>query len=171
MYCSSCGSAITQGASFCQRCGSKLTGGKGRKIGKPAKASPDGLVWALVSVLIAGFGLVIGLTTVLKKEIGFSDDIVLLFAVLSFALVVAVSGGFLWMLVRGAHDEVEAELPEHTGIRPANEIGAAQAHLLNAPPASVVEGTTRTLEPEAREGHGKVKSLDTSGRSRFEVSP
>jgi hypothetical protein len=170
MYCSSCGSAFVQGSSYCNRCGAKAPGGKGRKSKKAARATPDGLVWAIVSVLLGGIGLTMGFATFLKKELGFTEDLILLFTVVIFSLVVSVSGAFLWLLVRGARDDIDEELVEKSVSRPTSEIGPAQAHLLNAPPASIVEGTTRNFEPAMRENYDEIRSLDTAGRSRTETS-
>jgi hypothetical protein len=168
MYCSACGSVVPGGSSYCNRCGAKLNSVKKDRKDKRPALSPDGLVWALVSVLLGGIGLTMGFATFLKKELGFTQDLILLFTVVIFALVVAVSGTFLWLLVRGQRDEPE-ELPEDLGGRSTAAIGRSPVLELNAPPASIVEGTTRTLEPAAREPLDEKQSLDTSGRSRSEI--
>jgi len=127
--------------------------------------TPDGLVWALVSVLVGGIGVLIGLMAVMKKELEFSTDLIALFAVLGFALIFTVSSGFLWLLVRTARGDSEDDVPERSEGRLVGE--ARQPHLLDAPP-SVVEGTTRMFDPTASGERVEMKSRDTAGRSSRE---
>jgi len=157
MYCSSCGASVPENVSYCPRCGAKRPS---RTRRTRAKITPDGLVWALVSVLLGGLGIVIGLTTVLKKELGFSDQMVLLFALVSFGLVVAVSAAFLYLLLFGTTRDADDGRPEAWTPPSERAIGPATPAALEAP-LPVAEVTTRTLEAEpVRE----TASRDTAGR-------
>ena len=56
MYCSSCGAAAAQGVSFCNLCGAKLGGARADGAADASALSPDGLVWAVVTVFVVGLG-------------------------------------------------------------------------------------------------------------------
>lgn len=146
MYCSSCGADATPGLSFCNRCGNQLN--RARTDGKPAELFPESLVWALVSVSVGGIGVLIGLMAVMKKELNFDSEQIVLFSLLSFAMLLGTEFVFIWLLIRRSrvrNDTKETpapnQLPELT-IR-ALETGRIPA----APVSSITEHTTHTLEP------------------------
>lgn len=148
MYCSSCGGAVTQGASFCKHCGAKLSGEKGESAMKAEESFPDSLIWAIVSVFVVGLGCIIGLMSVMKKELGFDNSIIIVISLLSFFLLFMIEGMFTWMLWRrmsGARRKRKSEEP--LVGQTTRELNPAAARALPEPVPSVTENTTRTFEP------------------------
>jgi hypothetical protein len=103
-------------------------------------------VWAIVSVFVVGLGALIGLMAVMNEGAGF-NPIVLVAAMLSFALMLVVEGVLIWLLLSGRRGAGKAgdarRLKEHT----TKELEEARARALPAPAASVTEHTTRTFDP------------------------
>jgi len=157
MYCSSCGSAVTPGLSYCNRCGAELNA-------KPATEKPGGakesqlreyLVWAILGVSVGGLGVLIGLMAVMKNELHLANGLIVLFSLLSFALLLAAESIFIWLLLssqrRAQSREKEAAAITQLEGTTTKELGEPQERLLAEPAVSVTEHTTRTLEPVYRE--------------------
>ena len=70
MYCSSCGTTVTPGLSYCNHCGAKLNGAKGDGITKSSEVKPETLVGAIATVFIFGLGAIIGLMMASKLVFG-----------------------------------------------------------------------------------------------------
>jgi len=145
MYCSSCGADATPGLSFCNRCGNQLN--RARADGKPAELFPESLVWALVSVSVGGIGVLIGLMAVMKKELEFDSEQIVLFSLLSFAMLLGAEFVFIWLLVRRSKAmrwTKEADPPAHLPGSVTRELDDGRRH---EPAISITEHTTHTLEP------------------------
>ena len=78
--------------------------------------------------------------------------VVVRFTLLSFALLTATEGVFVWMLLRrtGAAKKSEAGDAGLSKKHTTNELDAARARALPEPVPSVTEHTTRTLEHAAQ---------------------
>lgn len=157
MYCSSCGSAVPTGLSYCNRCGAevnaKLTP---RNAVEPLPPPiPENLVWAIVGVSVGGLGVLIGLMAVMKNVLHLPDGLVVAFSTLSFLILLLAEISFIWLLVssqRRLHKrERDAEINRVKGSA-TKELGTPHERLLTEPALSVTEHTTRTLEPVYREG-------------------
>ncbi|HEX8853719.1 MAG TPA: hypothetical protein VF754_09545 [Pyrinomonadaceae bacterium] len=144
MYCSSCGTAVTPGLSYCNRCGAEL-GAKERKALKAADAYPESLIWALVAVTVGGIGAVMVLVAVLSKVFG--KEIILAITLLSFLLLLSTTAMFLWLLLRRVRRADESSDAARRTEQEATPLGAATARALPEPMPSVTEHTTRTFEP------------------------
>ncbi len=156
MYCSSCGSAVTPGLSYCNRCGAELNAKPATEKSGEAKGSelPESLVWAIVSVSVGGLGLLIGLMAVMKNELHFANGLILLISLLSFVLLLAAESIFIWLLLSSqrrsqGHKNQGADITQVKGTA-TKELGEPQERLLPEPAVSVTEHTTRTLEPVYR---------------------
>ncbi|MCI0487976.1 MAG: hypothetical protein L0229_15405 [Blastocatellia bacterium] len=153
MYCSSCGEAVKTGLSYCKRCGAELIPKErsaNKDIEESSKVSQESLVWAIVSVTIAGIGVIIGLMAVMKEVVHFNQGVITAFAILSFLIVLAADSLFIWMLLRSMRGVKEANDMTRLTEQVAREISAAQDRVdraLAEPPLSVTEHTTRSLEP------------------------
>lgn len=144
MHCSSCGSRVSPGLRFCNACGARLHGADNETLAHGPGFSTESLVWAMVVALLGGLGVTTGLLAVLKNELGFSTELIVMFALVCMALVVATSGSILLVLLRGranANRSFERD-------RVAGLAGEPFQPALEAPPLSVVEHTTRNLDPE-----------------------
>lgn len=147
MYCSSCGTAVAQGLTYCSYCGAKVGGAKNESTGKPAELFPESLIWAIASVFIVGLGCIIGLMAVMKQVLDFKDGMVITIILLSFLLLFMVEGTFIWLLLSRRRGIKEAGDGERLQERATKELDEAQARALPEPLPSITEHTTRTLEP------------------------
>lgn len=157
MYCSSCGAAVTRGLSYCNHCGTKLGGAEDGAIAGQSKTLPESLIWAIVSVFVVGMGTTIGLMAMLKQLVDLNQNLILLFGLLSFALMIAVESVFIYMLLSRrrtkAKEAVGDERPEG---RETKELDAArEARALPEPVPSVTEQPTRAFEPVYSERKSK----------------
>ena len=140
MYCSTCGSAVAQNLSYCSRCGAKLRSAE-------TSLTLDSLVWAIVSLLIAGVGVIIGLMAVMKNVVGLNEGIIVIVTALSFLALLTAEGVLIRILLgawKGARGADEAAAPKGQKTR---ELEEAQPRALPEPVPSVTEQTTRTFEP------------------------
>lgn len=140
MYCSTCGAAVSQSLSYCSRCGAKL-----RSV--ESSLSLDSLIWAIVSLLIAGVGVIIGLMAVMKNVVGLHEGIIIIVTALSFLALLTAEGVLIRILLgawRGDREANDAGWPKEQTTK---ELGEAQPRELPEPVSSVTEQTTRTFEP------------------------
>jgi hypothetical protein len=155
MYCSACGSVVAQNVTYCNRCGAKAGGARDEGGGPAGGLSLDSLVWAIVSLFVAGLGVIIGLMAVMKEVVGFDLPIVLAVTALSFLLLLSVQVVLVGLLLsarrRAARAADDARQQEQT----TRELGGARAHALPEPVPSVTEQTTRTFEPVYSERKAK----------------
>ena len=139
MYCSSCGASVERGLSYCKQCGAKQGG--------PKELFPDSLVWAIVSVFIAGLGIIIGLMSVMKKELNLNEWVVVMFGMMAFLLMFVIEGVLISQLLgrRGRAKEVRDTAPIKEGAQ--KELESRQPLVIAEHAASVTEHTTRSFEP------------------------
>ncbi len=149
MFCSSCGTTVTESLSYCNRCGAEVNAEKRPVPLKPA-ATPESLVWAIVAVSVGGLAMLIGLMAVMK-EAGFSDMLIALFSLLSFLLLLGAESVFIWLMVRSKRATKEIAILAQSPKLTTSKLGARQVRALSEAAPSVTEHTTRTLEPIYRE--------------------
>ena len=151
MYCSSCAAAVTPGLSYCNRCGAEL-------IPKKSDASKgsqliESLVWAIVAVSVGGLALLIGMMAVMKHELQFENQMILLVLLLSFVPLLAGEIMFIWLLLRSKNligrENATTDISEFKKAA-TKELDEPQERLLTEPAVSVTDQTTRTLEPVSR---------------------
>jgi len=147
MYCSSCGSAVPTNLTYCNKCGGRLSSSKSVSLTRPSELPPESLVWAICGIFIMGTGVMIGLLAVLKEVVGFNLGLIAAVMLLGFGLMVALESVLVYLLLSGRkaarHTEESYESRE---ARPL-ELNEPQRGMLQEPPASVTEHTTRTFEP------------------------
>ena len=154
MYCSSCGKTVMPGLSFCNHCGVQLSGKKKPEAGEMSEASFNFLIAALLGLPIAGIGVVIGLLSVMKKELGMADEVVGLVALFAFLLLALSEFGLLRLLLSSTRVKkvekaiLKKDRPDEAATRTLNE---AQPFDSVQPVSSVTENTTRSFEPAYRE--------------------
>lgn len=138
MYCSTCNAEVLPNLTYCNRCGAKLKGAKGDGITKSSEMKPETLVGAIAAVFIFGLGAIIFLMMALKMVFPERENmgLIIVFTLISFLIMLAVEGVFIWMLLSRKKDAKEA----------AKELSEVKARLLPEPAFSVTEHTTRTLE-------------------------
>jgi predicted nucleic acid-binding Zn ribbon protein len=150
MYCSSCGAAVPPGLSYCNRCGAGLNPKEGKAI-KTSQLS-ESLVWAVVSVSVGGLSVLVGMMAVMKESLNFSNQLISLFSLLGFLLLLGAESVLVWLLLRrgkAMSGNQERGYPTQLSGPVTRELGEGQRPL--EPAMSVTEHTTHTLEPVYRE--------------------
>jgi hypothetical protein len=145
MYCSSCGTVVSPGLSYCNRCGTGLNA-KDRDAAKGLDDSQESLVWALSVVTIVGIGAVIGLMAVMKEVVHFHEGLIIAFSLLAFLTFMGVDSVIIWLLLRPRRDARESFRAQQRELT-TNELGKSVARVLPEPSFSVTDHTTHTLEP------------------------
>ena len=93
------------------------------------------LLFFMTAVFVFGLGAIIFLMMALKMVFGPENlHLIIAFTMLSFLIMLAVEGVFVWMLLSRKKTQT------------AKELGETKARLLPEPMLSVTEHTTRTLE-------------------------
>jgi len=149
MFCSSCGSAVPPGLSYCNRCGVDLRA----KEQTPASGSgtaPDSLVWGIVAVTTVGLCAVVALMVIMKEVVHFDNGLIEGFSVATFLSFLLVDLLLAWLLLSAKRDQGKSSDLAELKAELRRELGAAQTHSLPEPAQSVTEHTTRTLEPVPR---------------------
>ncbi|MCM3871435.1 MAG: hypothetical protein ND895_12190 [Pyrinomonadaceae bacterium] len=140
---------MTEGLSYCNRCGAEV-GEKNRTVPLKPAPIPEFLVWAIVGVSVGGLAIIVGLIAVMKWA-GFNNELIALFSMLSFLLLLGAESVFIWLMLRSRSAAKEPSVLSQSREFPTQELGEKQARALPEPVPSVTEQTTRTLEPVYRE--------------------
>jgi hypothetical protein len=105
-----------------------------------------------VSVFVVGLGGTIGLMAVMKDARTFEPGLIIGLSLLSFAAMLAVEGVLVYLLLSRRSSAKEAgEKSKLKAASPVRELGSANEHALPEPSLSVIDHTTRTLEPAYRD--------------------
>lgn len=153
MYCSSCGTTIIQGLNYCKNCGTRVSGAKTGDADKLSEASFNLLVASVLSIPIAGLGIIIGLMSVMKNQLGFSSELIITFVSLAFLLLLVSEAALIWLLMQRTRQIKEiGDNPQLKANAQLNEVvikglDAAKTRELAQPAPSVIDETTRHLEP------------------------
>jgi hypothetical protein len=145
MYCSNCGTPLTQGLSYCNRCGNNLREHKETKTG-----AISAVLTAIVLIGVIGMGIMLGGALALRTEAGFPYELVGIFMLFTF-LIVAMTE---FMLMKNLSKLTGST--EKTKYLGAPQVAPHDMRLPHATPfgepvPSVTETTTRTLEYARRE--------------------
>jgi len=153
MYCSACGTTFLPGLNYCKSCGARVSEVKESGGNQLSEASVNFLIAALLGIPIAGIGVIIGLMSVMKKELGFDNDFIGAVIFMSFVLLLAAEAGFIWLLWSRTRTRNTKETPTKSELKEAakKELGEPQAQPISQPAHGVTEHTTRSFEPIYRE--------------------
>lgn len=146
MYCSSCGSAVMQGVSFCRRCGAQLSGANDEEIAETSATFPESLIWAIVAVFVVGLGAAIALIAVMKN-LDFNPALTIAFPIVIFLLMLAIEGVFIWKYLSPRRRAKKVPGTGRLQENASNELGAVQTSWITDAVPSVTEHTTHTFEP------------------------
>lgn len=143
MFCSTCGTTITPGLSFCNRCGASL------KEPIESTVRTGTIVAFLIAITIigiGGLGVMLGGAVTLKRDAVLGEDVVGMFMFFTFIIVSIIEFFLVRQLSKliGGTQAKRVSPPTPTAI--PNELRAAQARVLPEAMPSVTENTTRTLE-------------------------
>jgi predicted nucleic acid-binding Zn ribbon protein len=142
MYCAACGTQLAPGLSFCNRCGMGL---KEPTKPKSNAAAIIAFLTAITMIGVVGLGIMLGGALTLAKEAHIRDDIIGVFMMFTFLIVLVTEIMLVRQLSRFTGN---AKAAKATGqVSPVNEFQSVQpprSLAENLP--SVTENTTRTLE-------------------------
>ena len=147
---------MNPGLSFCNHCGARVAVKSEDGVGRIPESSFNLLVIALIGVPIAGIGVIIGLLTVMKKELGFGGDLIGFIALMSFVLLLIAELGLIWLLrhhtkmSKRSDETPRLTLPQTPDVV-IKGLPEGQMHPIHQPMQSVTEHTTRTLDAVPRE--------------------
>src|SRR5687767_6836537 len=99
MFCATCGSAVNDKLNYCKNCGAKIA----KESEETPKSMMDHLLTSLTFVALGGFGILIGLISVLLKR-GFEQNGIMLIA----ALYLVALFGICFMLLRNLPKLIDA---------------------------------------------------------------
>ena len=142
MYCSACGTQIAPGLSYCNRCGMGL-----KEPAKPKSGAGPIIAFLMAITLIGlmGLGIMLGGALTLATEAHVRDDIVGIFMMFTFLIVLITEIMVVRQLSRYMGNAKALKVVEQPPQ--ANEFRTTQTPRglpENLP--SVTENTTRTLE-------------------------
>ena len=154
MICPSCGVSLAHQTKYRNRCGALVTARDSTEIElfeKRMDSEMEGLFW----ITVLGVALILG-GMVLMKSVQLSEWLIIAYGIISSAAFVTYFGVGVWQVRRlnedfkGAKGLVEARNLDTNRLNPREP----EVQALGCPP-SVVEQTTRTLEPVPMERKGR----------------
>jgi hypothetical protein len=151
MYCSSCGVAVAQNLTYCNHCGAKTNSDKADRLDKATELRAE---WALMSSMAALFvcGLVAIsiLLGVMKAVLIFQQGPILVFAFLSFLILIGLECVYISRLFRRRRDGEKPSETSSSSDRHTTKELEARSRVVSEPVGSVTDHTTRTLDPVQR---------------------
>ena len=157
MYCHACGIALTQPTKYCNRCGVQLLptedGLKAQAaLEKRLDSYLDGVFW----ITVFGLAFIVG-GSVLLKKVGFSDIVILTYAVLSSTVFLINFVLNLWNSVRLLRVGKERKVSIQQAGPETAELNPARPEMFLTPAGSVTENTTRSFQPVQGFNHSDSK--------------
>jgi hypothetical protein len=143
MYCSTCGTQMAPGLSFCNRCGASL------KEKSESRNTSNIAAYLTAVTVLGGIGIVM-MFVALKKGAQLDQALVGIFMLFTFLMVSTIEVMLLRQLSKlvGSRDEQRALSPPQ---QPVHELRPANVASFAEPMTSVTDNTTRTLEYARRE--------------------
>ena len=153
MYCSSCGTPITPGLSFCNRCGARL-----EEKPQTTRTGPIAAFLAAITLIgISGLGIMLGGSLALRTEAGMPVEFVAFFMLFTFLTTVFTEFMLIKNLGRltGSSQPKQqsnyVKQPTMSTQQPPLELRPPSVQSFGEPISSVTDNTTRTLEYARRE--------------------
>ena len=147
MYCSTCGVAVAESLNYCNHCGARIVTSNNDRVATSREVQPGLLVSAMAGTFILGMFAITALLSVMKAVLGLQTGQILVFAALSFFLLIFLEGVYLFLLFRRNRDAEERLAAESLAEHTTKELGAPQARALQEPLSSVTDHTTRAFDP------------------------
>jgi len=145
MYCSNCGTPLTQGLSYCNRCGTSL-----RERSELKSGAVGAFLTAITLLGLVGLGTMFAGALILRRGAGLSQELIGIFMLFTF-LIVGLTEMMLFKNLSKlmGRSEKKTYFPAPQPI--THDLRLPQGSPLGEPVPSVTENTTRTLEYARRE--------------------
>ena len=150
MYCSSCGTALTQELSYCNRCGAKLSITKGGGTTKSLEKSIESIMGTIAGTTITMLGIMIAVMALMIGA-NLGSGFIALFMALMFLMLLGIDGVFIWQLMRLNSRAKEIRNVSEAERLGTKELGSKPEQTLLGPRPSVTEEATRMFEPRYEE--------------------
>ncbi len=156
MFCSSCGKSVNAGLSYCNHCGARVAGNTEVAPAQIPASSFNLLVLGLLGVPIVGLAIIVGLLVVMKKELGFGEEMIGAIVLMSFLLLLTTELGLFWLLRQQTKASKWIRQPEKPILLKTPDLVMKgltenQMRSIHEPMQSITEHTTRTLDAVPRE--------------------
>ena len=154
MFCAACGSAINDKLNYCKNCGAKIA----KEEEETPSSMMGSMLYSTTFIALGGFGILIGLVSVLLKN-GFDQKGIMLIAVVYLAALSAICYMLLSQLPKlidvKLNRKQESAPPESEGYQPPQLFAKSTAQLEEQRETvmSVTDHTTRTLDKVPRSGN------------------
>jgi hypothetical protein len=150
MYCPACGKALPRRMNYCSQCGAQLTLEKHTETEKSQKRFDDyvdGIFW----ITVFGLGLILGGIALMKQVLNLSQGLIVAFMIISSTAFLTVFAICLWQIIAIARGSKKAN--ENAGEEQfdTNRLAEGKPQKSLEEPQSVIEDTTRTLNPILKE--------------------
>ena len=141
MYCERCGKQIDDTLNFCNSCGAQL-----KKDDESGKSIISSLTNALISVVVVGLGVLVGLVAILLDKVE-KVDAIFTFAVVYLLIIFAISFLIMRQISRLINADLESKKIQ-LEARQTVQLPPRSTNQLEEfrEPASVTDHTTRTLK-------------------------
>jgi hypothetical protein len=141
MYCSTCGTPLAPGLSYCNRCGASL-----KERNESHTGSIAAFLTAITLIGLIGMGIMLGGMLTLSREAHLGEPIVGFYMLFTFLIVAITEILLVRQLSRftSSSERKVIEIPQQP-VMPG-EFRPVQQRTLAEPMQSVTENTTRTLE-------------------------
>lgn len=148
MYCSSCGTAMTQGLNYCNRCGANLVPVSNAPVSKLVA-----LVWsiplAMALITLGGLGMLFYIGLELTRRGADASPTGALLMLVDLLAVLIID----WMLIRQLSRVIDICRPQREVTNGSRlELNSKHPEQIEAQrePTFVTEDTTRTFEPSGK---------------------
>lgn len=144
MYCSSCGTPLTRGLSYCNRCGAQVNPPKDQDPAKKPETPFNSLMEGIFLTTFFGLGIICG-GVITLKVLEIREVFLVAYAILSSLAFLGIYSMYVVQFVRLTRPakETNAELERFS----TKELDALRVQALPEPQVSVTDHTTRTLDP------------------------
>lgn len=150
MFCPACGAALVRQMKYCNHCGARLAGAKDSEaIATTEQRLHDEMV-DLFWLTVFGLGLILG-GMALMKAVKLGDILIFAYMILSSTAFTINFGLSLWQIRRLAGMSKEEKSNGQAVRLDTNELPPAEPRIAIESAPSVVENTTRRLNPSSKE--------------------
>ena len=148
MFCPNCGADYPQKINYCKRCGANMASPTNTVEVHVPRPRLTGMFWAIAALSIGGL---IACFTAFSEfaRAGLRGDQLIIPFVMGLLFIGGIAGGMIWQLARlvSTFQQNVRQPKVETPPLPHYETPVPPLAMLQEPPASVSEHTTRSFDP------------------------